>query len=179
MFKHIITAMLTVVLGVSLFGAAEPVVNAKAAQAPAAKKQQAAAPKKEALDLLSPRKQPRKQQPAEAAPAAAPAPMPAVAVGRNLRGSCFCRMDRAGLWPLRRILPRLPAGGNAGGLPGVAAHRREVPLSPVSADLANYFLACGKNIESFSENLQISVGKIQKMGYNENASREKKERSCP
>ena len=37
MFKHIITAMLTMVLGVSLFGAAEPVVNAKAAQAPAVK----------------------------------------------------------------------------------------------------------------------------------------------
>ena len=31
MFKHIITAMLTMVLSVSLFGAKEPVVNVKAA----------------------------------------------------------------------------------------------------------------------------------------------------
>ena len=38
MFKHIITAMLTMVLSVSLFGAKEPVVNAKAAaKAPAVK----------------------------------------------------------------------------------------------------------------------------------------------
>ena len=37
MFKHIITALLTVTLGVSLFGAQEPVVNVKAAKAAAVK----------------------------------------------------------------------------------------------------------------------------------------------
>ena len=56
--------------------AAPQAAPAKATPAPAGKKQAPSAPRKEALDLLSPKKQARKQ-PAPAAPAPAPAPKPA------------------------------------------------------------------------------------------------------